>query len=127
MSNLKNYIKKSEKSGWYSYRRRIPFKLKDFFLKPDGKPRGTEWKQSLKARSISIALKRAVEVNEKFEQTKAFAKARLKDQEVSEVDLSKQQALIRFTEFCRREGVHPDQAPSVLAPKEEQEAWRKKQ
>ena len=127
MSNLKNYIKKSEKSGWYSYRRRIPVKLKDFFLKPDGEPRGTEWKQSLKAKSISIALKRAVEVNDKFEQTKAFAKARLKDQEVSEVDLSKQQALIRFTEFCRREGVHPDQAPSVLAPKEEQEAWLKKQ
>ena len=126
MSKLKNYVRKSDANGWYSYRRRIPAKLKNSFLKSDGKPRGNEWKQALKTKSISVALKRAVEINDKFEQTKVFAKARLKDQKNPEVDLSKQQRLIRTIEYFRREGVHPDQAPSVLAPKEEQEAWFKK-
>ena len=76
MSKLKNYLKKSEQTGWYSYRRRIPAKLKESFLNPDGKPRGNEWKQALKTKSISIALKRAVEINDRFEQTKARAKAK---------------------------------------------------
>ncbi len=126
MSKLKNYVRKSDSNGWYSYRRRIPAKLKNSFLKSDGKPRGNEWKQSLKTRSKSVALKRAVEINDKFEQTKVFAESRLEAQEKPEVDLSRQQRLIRTIEYFRREGVHPDQAPSVLAPKEEQEAWLKK-
>ena len=119
MSKLKNYLKKSEQTGWYSYRRRIPAKLKDSFLNSDGKPRGNEWKQALKTKSISIALKRAVEINDRFEQTKVKAKARLKASEIPIVDLNKQQRLIRSAEFFRREGVHPDQAPTVNAPEDQ--------
>ena len=78
MSKLKNYVRKSDANGWYSYRRRIPAKLKNSFLKSDGKPRWNEWKQAIKTKSKSVALKRAVEINDKFEQTKVFAKARLK-------------------------------------------------
>jgi len=126
MSKLKNYLKKSEQTGWYSYRRRIPAKLKDSFLNSDGKPRGNEWKQALKTKSISIALKRAVEINDRFEQTKVKAKARLKASEIPIVDLNKQQRLIRSAEFFRREGVHPDQAPTVNAPEEVQKAWIRK-
>ena len=126
MSKLKNYVKKSEKNGWYSYRRRIPLKLKDSFLNSDGKPRGNEWKQALKTKSISVALRRAVEINDRFEKTKAFAKANLKDKDTPKGLLSKQEQVMRSIEIFRREGIHPDQAPSVLAPKKEQMAWLKK-
>ena len=127
MSKLKNYVKKSEKNGWYSYRRRILAKLKESFLSSDSRPHGSEWKQAIKTKSKSVAIKRAVEINDRFEQTKVFAKARLKDRENPEIDPSKQQRLIRTIEYFRREGIHPDQAPSVLAPKKEQEAWLKKE
>lgn len=122
---LKNYIKKSDRSGLYSYRRRIPSKYKDSFTKSDGKLRGLEWKEALKTKSISVALRRAVEINNRFEQTKAYAK-KCVEEETATIAPSEQQRLMRTAEFFRREGVHPDQAPSILASDEEKKEWLKK-
>ena len=68
-SSLKNYIKASPKTGTYSFRRRIPQKIKSHFVKEDGSLRGNEWNESLKTKSKSLALRNAVNVNERFERT----------------------------------------------------------
>ena len=70
---LQNYIKASPKTGRLSYRRRIPAKLRKHFTKPDGSTRGLEWNEKLDTKSISIALKKATVINERFERTKAMA------------------------------------------------------
>ena len=70
---LQNYIKASPKTGRLSYRRRIPAKLKKHFTKPDGSTRGLERNEKLDTKSISIALRKASIINDRFERTKAMA------------------------------------------------------
>ena len=70
---LQNYIKASPKTGRLSYRRRIPAKLRKHFIKPDGSLRGLEWNEKLETKSISVALRKATEINDRFERTKAMA------------------------------------------------------
>ena len=114
-SSLKNYIKASPKTGTYSFRRRIPIKLKDHFEKQDGSLRGNEWNESLKTKSISLALRNAVIVNERFERTKTMAKEMVGVVKADD-DKTQKEGWANVSEHYRRLGLHPDQAPSVLAP-----------
>ena len=124
-SSLKNYIQVSPKRRIYSFRRRIPEKLKDHFIKEDGSSRGNEWNESLKTKSISVALRNAVIVNERFERTKAMAKE-MRGVIKSDSDKTQQEGWANVSEHYRRLGLHPDQAPSVLASDNEKAAHLKR-
>ena len=112
---LQNYIKASPKTGRLSYRRRIPAKLRKHFTKPDGSTRGLEWNEKLDTKSISIALKKATVINERFERTKAMAQQLVIASEAKNQPTQTQQHedVVRY---FRKMGIHPDQAPDILAP-----------
>ena len=89
---LQNYIKANPKTGRLSYRRRIPTKLKQHFTKPDGSLRGLEWNEKLETKSISVALKKAAMIDDRFERTKAMA-TQLLTASVADNELSQKQRL----------------------------------
>ena len=122
---LKNYIKASPKTGRLSYRRRIPEKLKKHFKKEDGSLRGREWNEALGTKSKSMALKRAAEVNELFERTKAFA-TQLELASQAQDGVTKQQRIARVVDNFRKQGLHPDQAPNIFQSPSVINAFRKK-
>tara|TARA_R110000764_G_scaffold239847_1_gene340238 strand:- start:618 stop:2198 length:1581 start_codon:yes stop_codon:yes gene_type:complete len=116
---VQNYLKISPKTKTYSYRRRIPAKYKEFFLKPNGKPRGKEWNESLKTKSMSLALKRGSDVNVRFEHNLLTSKQMLEQAiGTANSELDTQRSLSADT--FKRMGIHPDQAPSVVDTKNEQ-------
>lgn len=121
-TNRKNYIKASPKDGVFNYRRGIPKEYRSYFYKPDGSLRGAEWKESLKTSSKSTALHLAARVNSYFEHTLMLAKS----EHASKADASKQEKLKLFLAEIKRQGIHPEQAPSVLADVEKQQAWKRK-
>jgi integrase len=112
---LQNYIKASPKTGRLSYRRRIPAKLKQHFTKPDGSLRGLEWNEKLETKSISIALRKATIINDRFERTKAMAQ-QLVIAPKAESELTQTQQLEGVIRYFRKMGIHPDQAPDIFAP-----------
>jgi integrase len=112
---LQNYIKASPKTGRLSYRRRIPEKLKNHFTKPDGSTRGLEWNEKLDTKSISIALRKATVINERFERTKAMAQQLVIASEAENQPTQTQQ-LEDVVRYFRKIGIHPDQAPDIFAP-----------
>ena len=114
-TTLKNYIKASPKTGRLSYRRRIPAKLKQHFKKDDGSSRGLEWNEALGTKSISVALKKAVEVNERFERTKALAE-QLNLASKAKDETTKQELAARVVDIFIKLGIHPDQAPDIFQP-----------
>ncbi|MDB0060301.1 tyrosine-type recombinase/integrase [Planktomarina sp.] len=118
--SLKNYLKQSGKRGVYSFRRGIPIKLRPYFKKADGSLRGREWKEPTKTTNLSSALVLAARINQQFEYTKSLAELELGSATQS---LSQREQTDRFINYIKKEGIHPDYAPSVLAPKEEQQAW----
>jgi len=122
--SLKNYLKQSRITGVYSYRRGIPERLRPYFRNSDGKLRGREWKEPLKTNNLSIALVLLAKVNQQFEQTKQLAEIELAN--LSQ-PLNEREGVERFLNYIKREGIHPDYAPSVLAPEHEQKAWLSKQ
>ena len=122
---LKNYIKASPKTGRLSYRRRIPAKLKQHFKKDDGSPRGLEWNEALGTKSISLALKKAVEVNERFERTKALAE-QLTLASKAKDETTKQELAARVVDTFIKLGIHPDQAPDIFQPSSVINAFRNK-
>ena len=121
-NSLKNYIIPVGKKRIYNYRRGIPAKYREYFRKPDGSLRGGEWKESLKTPNRSTALHLAATVNSYFEHTLMLAKS----EHASKADASKQEKLKLFLAEIKKQGIHPEQAPSVLAPIEEQQKWQEK-
>ena len=94
-------------------------------MKPDGSTRGLEWNQKLETTSKSIALTRAAVINARFERTKAMAEQLiLAPEERSESTQS--QGFEKVAKQFRKMGIHPDQAPSILAPTEEEKAFLEK-
>ena len=122
---LKNYIKASPKTGRLSYRRRIPAKLKKHFKKEDGSLRGREWNEALGTTSKSMALRKAAEVNERFERTKIMAK-QLELASQAQDEATKQQRTAQVVDYFRKQGLHPDQAPDIFQPRSVIDAFRKK-
>ena len=122
---LKNYIKASPKTGRLSFRRRIPTKLKQHFTKDDGSLRGLEWNEALGTKSISVALKKAVEVNERYERTKALAKL-LNIASNAKDETTKQELTARAVDHFMKLGIHPDQAPDIFQPSSVINAFRNK-
>ena len=122
---LQNYIKTSPLTGRLSYRRRIPAKLKQYFTKADGSHRGLEWNEKLGTKSISIALKKAAIVNERFERTKALAQ-QLSIATVTQNEGPKQKRLEGVVEYFRNHGIHPDQAPNIFTSAAKQNAFLSK-
>ena len=117
-------MKQSGTRGVYSYRRGIPAKLRPYFLKADGKPRGREWKEPLKTNSLSKALILAANVNQQFEHSKLLAELELNS---LTKPLSERDQVHRFLRYLKKQGIHPDSAPSILAAEQERTAWIKKQ
>ena len=120
---LKNYIKPSNVNGWYKYRRAIPQKYRESFVTEKGRVRGLEWQESLKTTSKAMALRKAAEINDRFERTLAMAKYAEKR---SNPRTTEQEKIDHFLEMLQREGLHPDQAPNVLAPEHTRKEWLKK-
>ena len=122
---VQNYLKISPRTKTYSYRRRIPSKYKEFFLKADGKPRGNEWNESLKTKSMSLALKRGSDVNVKFEHNLLMSKQMLtQDKEKTNQKLESRHN--HSADTFKRMGIHPDQTPTMLDPKDAQNKFIKK-
>jgi len=120
---LKNYIKPSNVNGWYKYRRAIPKKYRESFVTEKGKARGLEWQESLKTTNKAMALRRAAEINDRFERTLAMAKYAEKR---INPRTTEQEKIDHFLEMLQREGIHPDQAPNVLAPEYTRKEWLRK-
>ena len=118
-----NYLSASPRNGVFNYRRGIPAKYRAYFRKPDGSLRGKEWKQSLKTHLKSRALVLAARINENFDHTLMLAKAA----HSSKADLKKRQEHKGFIETISHMGLHPEQAPSILAPEKVQLEWKAKQ
>lgn len=114
---LQNYLNLSPKTKTYSYRRRIPAKYKLYFLKSDGKKRGHEWNESLKTKSMSIALKKGSEVNTRFERNIQLAQQIIAVSNEGD-NRTRLEKTKQFAENFRRLGIHPDQAPTVLESEE---------
>ena len=112
---LQNYIKTSPLTGRLSYRRRIPAKLKQYFTKADGSLRGLEWNEKLETKSISVALRKASIINDRFERTKAMAQQLVIASEAENQPTQTQQ-LEDVVRYFRKMGIHPDQAPDIFAP-----------
>ena len=122
--SLKNYLRQSKKKGVYSFRRGIPEKLRPYFYKDDGKLRGREWKEPLKTKSRNRALILAANINQQFEHTKSLAELEFKSLNQPQNERDKVQ---RFLKYLKKQGIHPDYAPSILAPEHVRKAWIKKQ
>ena len=114
---LQNYLNLSPKTKTYSYRRRIPAKYKLHFLKSDGKLRGHEWNESLKTKSMSIALKKGSEVNTRFERNIQLAQQIIAVSNEGD-NRTRLEKTKQVAENFRRLGIHPDQAPTVLESEE---------
>ena len=123
LDKLKNYLKRSQKTGVFSYRRAIPSKLSSYFLNADGTPKGREWKESLKTKDKAKALQLCAELNLRFERVKHYAKMAVDSQKLS---VPERAEVERFIDYCLQHGIHPTQAPSILAPESVKRAWVKK-
>jgi hypothetical protein len=77
--------------------------------------RGLEWNEKLETKAISVALRKATEINERFERTKAMAQ-QLVIASKAESELTQTQQLEKVISYFRRMGIHPDQAPDIFAP-----------
>lgn len=121
----KHYIQQTEKTGTWNYRRGIPSEYRIYFLKSDGKIRGREWKQSLKTKDKARALELGASVNNLFEQTLGLAKEQ-KKAEFSQNNSERDQ-INTFISYLKKNGLHPEQAPSMLQDKGTISNWKKKQ
>ncbi|WP_135505283.1 DUF6538 domain-containing protein [Roseovarius aestuariivivens] len=118
MAQVTSYIRKS-KTGFYSYRRRVPDDCRDVFGK-------REEKRSLKTKSHSEALAKGAFVNAKFEKRVAEIR-RGNDPQASDVKvpsvLDVHYARQSAEEFLTRYGIHPLQKPDFQASPEEVRAY----
>ena len=121
----KHYIQQTEKTGTWNYRRGIPSEYRIYFLKSDGKIRGREWKQSLKTKDKARALELGASVNNLFEQTLGLAKEQ-KKAEFSQNNSERDQ-INTFISYLKKNGLHPEQAPSMLQDKSTIAHWKRKQ
>ena len=96
-----SYLKKSPTRGSYSYRRRVPEKLKPLWGK-------SEVKVSFKTNSHAEALRRAAVYNTDFEIRKARLAELLAGKTLSTEHLSEQ-----AKEILVSEGIHPQQIPTT--------------
>ena len=119
----KNYLLASPRTGVFNYRRGIPAKYRKYFRKSDGSLRGAEWKETLKTTSKTKALVLAARINENFEHTLMLAKA----EHFAQLNTEKRKQIKDFIKNITRMGLHPEQAPSILAPEKVQMEWKSKQ
>jgi len=119
----KNYLLASPRTGVFNYRRGIPAKYRKYFRKSDGSLRGAEWKETLKTTSKTKALVLAARINENFEHTLMLAKA----EHFAQLNTEKRKQIKDFIKNITRMGLHPEQAPSILAPEKVQMEWKAKQ
>ncbi|WP_133175937.1 DUF6538 domain-containing protein [Yoonia sediminilitoris] len=110
------YLKRS-KTGWYSYRRRIPARLQKVIGK-------LEFKQRLETKDETTALIRLARANQL-----ADAELRIADSQLSssEQKLTRHEVMSAARQMLMREGFHPDQKPTLPADytKEQKEQFYK--
>ncbi len=117
MASFPNYLKRSQKTGSYSYRRRVPDDCRETLGK-------REHKVSLKTKVHSVALGRAAQVNADFEKAITQIRAKASEpapQETSPID--RQLAIEAAHKILMDDGIHPKQKPDYKATFEEIERY----
>ena len=100
------------KTGFFEYRRRVPPTLQKHFPRSSKGKLLTEWKKALDTKIESVAQRRWVAENERFEATKRKAEELLHG-EVPKTQPSNQSAISLAKQMAVKYGVHPDQAPTL--------------
>ena len=100
------------KTGFFEYRRRVPPTLQKHFPRSSKGKLLTEWKKALDTKIESVAQRRWVAENERFEATKRKAEELLHG-EVPKTQPSNQSAISSAKQMAVKYGVHPDQAPTL--------------
>lgn len=118
MSQVTSYIRKS-RTGFYSYRRRVPDDCRAAFGK-------LEEKRSLKTKSHPVALSRGAAVNTEFERQVARIRqengTHVPDNETPSV-LDTHYAIQSAEELLQRFGIHPSQKPDFQADRAEVQSY----
>ena len=100
-------------TGFFEYRRRVPLKLQEHFPRNSKGHLLTEWKKALDTKIESVAQRRWVVENERFEATKRLAEQLLHG-EPPKTQKVEQSAISSAKQMAVKYGVHPDQAPDLL-------------
>ena len=111
MSTKISYLFLSE-TGFFEYRRRVPPKLQQHFPRNSKGNLLTEWKKALDTKIESVAQRRWVVENERFEATKRLAEQLLHG-EPPKAQKVEQSAISSAKQMAVKYGVHPDQAPAL--------------
>ena len=99
-------------TGFFEYRRRVPPKLQEHFPRNSKGNLLTEWKKALNTKIESVAQRRWVVENERFEATKRLAEQFLHG-EPPKTKKVEQSAISSAKQTAVKYGVHPDQAPAL--------------
>lgn len=104
-----SYLRRSS-TGRYSYRRKVPKELAPYFPRTSNGRVMREWKQSFRTKDASVAQRRWVEENRKFDQAERVALALRSGQPQNTSDY---EALQIAKQIAIEAGFHPDQAPKL--------------
>ena len=115
------------KTGFFEYRRRVPPTLQKHFPRSSKGKLLTEWKKALDTKIESVAQRRWIAENERFEDAKRIAEQLLHG-DAPRTQKADQSAISSAKQMAVKYGVHPDQAPTlgVDATQEEIQNFPKK-
>ena len=115
-----SYLKRS-KTGWYSYRRKVPHRLRAYFPRTAAKSEMVEWKASFKTKDPLTAQRLWAMENIKFEAAQRAAETLLQRQQGT---VTGHDALPLAKAIAEQAGFHPEQAPQ-LPPDPNDEDWQR--
>ena len=114
---LNHYLKKSEATGTYSYRRAIPKDVRHKLGK-------REWNISLKTKSATVAKSKAHKLA--AQHTEDIEIVRQYNVVLIRRDMGRDTESIQYQNYLKLQGIHPSQAPSILAPEHVKIDWLSK-
>jgi integrase len=112
MATKATYLKRS-KTGWFSYRRKVPERLRAYFPSTASGCEMQEWKASFRTKDPLTAQRLWVLENKQFDEAERVAEIVARGQLVN---LSNNDALKAAKQIAMEAGFHPDQAP--IMPKD---------
>ena len=109
MASRISYLVRS-KTGFYEYRRKVPTRLRPFFPSTKTGKLMSEWKKSLNTKHEPIAHRRWLEENNRFN-----AASEIAEKLASGTPLASYEIEASGNAIAIKDGVHPKQAPVLLA------------